>query len=182
MQEINLTPYKENRKTLFLAQEYERLFSQYKETQAMAKDPSMGELATLELAELSKQLAEVKKQMDEIVASEKQEEEFPNNLILEVRAGAGGEEAALFAAQLALLYQRYAEMQGWTMQMVDESRTDIGGYKEVVFEIHGRDSYRRLRFETGVHRIQRVPETEKSGRIHTSTASVAILPLRKLRD
>ena len=96
-------------------------------------------------------------------------EEFPNKIILEVRAGAGGEEAALFARKLASMYTSYAEKQGWQVFEIDK----------LVFEIHGKDVYQKLRYETGVHRIQRVPETEKMGRVHTSTASVAILPIRK---
>jgi peptide chain release factor 1 len=114
-----------------------------------------------------------------IVESEKEEEEFPNEIILEVRAGAGGDEAALFAAELAAMYQAYAVKNNWTYVKVDSSESDLGGYKEASFEIHGKDVYRKLRYETGVHRIQRIPETEKSGRVHTSTASVAILPIRK---
>lgn len=180
MEPLDLTPYKENRKTAFLAQEYERLLLQLKEVQAMAEDPSMAELAKGELAELNVQLENTAEQLKSIAAVEKAEEEFPNNLVLEVRAGAGGEEAALFAEQLATLYRRFSEMQGWSFKAVDESKTDLGGYKEAVFEIKGKEAFRKLRFETGVHRIQRVPPTEKSGRIHTSTASVAILPIRTL--
>ena len=180
MEKIDLTAYKENRKTLFLAGEYERLYAQYKEVEAMAADPTMQELAKGELAGLSAQLETLAGQMKNIVASEKIEDEFPNEILLEVRAGAGGEEAGLFAMALAGMYRRYSEVQGWTFKVIDESKTDLGGYKEGIFEIHGKDAYRKLRHETGVHRIQRVPATEKSGRIHTSTASVAIMPLRKL--
>ncbi|OHB13409.1 MAG: hypothetical protein A3G05_00360 [Candidatus Zambryskibacteria bacterium RIFCSPLOWO2_12_FULL_45_14] len=106
-------------------------------------------------------------------------EEFPNEIILEVRAGAGGEEAALFAKELAEMYTLYAGFQGWSAHILYTSETSIGGYKEAAIEIRGIDCYEKLRFETGVHRIQRVPETEKMGRVHTSTASVAILPVRK---
>src|SRR3989344_4456811 len=179
MQNFDLTPYEENRKTAFLAQEYERLLSEYRDVEAMAKDPTMLELAKKEQAELSVQLDNLAEQMKSITASDKEEEEFPNNLVLEIRAGAGGEEAALFAVELASLYRRFAELEGWAFKVVDESKTDLDGYKEAIFEIHGKDAYRKLRFETGVHRIHRVPATEKSGRIHTSTASVAVLPIRK---
>src|SRR5690606_8783361 len=99
--------------------------------------------------------------------------------VLEVRAGAGGDEASLFAEELANAYLRYAERQGWRVSVNDESRSSGGGYKEASFEILGNDVYDTLRFETGVHRVQRVPVTEKAGRIHTSTCSVAVLPLRK---
>ncbi len=180
MFDFDLKPYKENHKTLFLSQEYERLISQYKEVEEMAKDERLAELAKGDMESLKTQLSSLRLQMESILNGDKEEEEeYPQDLILEVRAGAGGEEAALFAAQLALMYRRYAESLGWRVKVVDESKTDLGGYKEGVFEIHGKDAYRKLRFETGIHRIQRVPATEKSGRIHTSTASVAILPMRK---
>ncbi|MCC7469645.1 MAG: PCRF domain-containing protein, partial [Bacteroidetes bacterium] len=107
------------------------------------------------------------------------EEKFPNEIMLEVRAGAGGDEAALFARQLAEMYERYAQKQNWTWKRDYDSQNDLGGYKEASFEVHGRDVYKKLRFETGVHRVQRIPATEKQGRIHTSTASVAILPIFK---
>ncbi len=106
-------------------------------------------------------------------------EEFPNEIILEVRAGAGGEEAALFAKELADMYTFYAGLKGWGTQIIYTSETSLGGYKEASIEMRGKGVYEKLRFETGVHRIQRVPETEKMGRVHASTASVAILPIRK---
>ena len=96
-------------------------------------------------------------------------------VIIEIRAGAGGEEAALFAADLFNMYSNFAEKQDWTTKLLQSSRTELGGYKEVVFEIKGADAYQKLKNEAGVHRVQRIPSTEKSGRIHTSTVSVAIL-------
>ena len=180
MQDFDLTPYKENRKTAFLAQEYERLAFDYKQVETMAADPTLREMADQELASLSGQLKGLREELERIGnAAQAENEEFPSAMVLEVRAGAGGEEAALFAARLASLYKRFSEMQGWNFKVIDESKTDLGGYKEAVFEIRGKEAFRKLRFETGVHRIQRVPTTEKSGRIHTSTASVAILPIRK---
>ena len=118
-------------------------------------------------------------EMDKILAAEAGSEEFPNEAVLEVRAGVGGEEAALFAEELAHMYRAYAEMQGWQVRVLSESKTDLGGYKEAVFELRGLGVYEKLRFETGVHGIQRIPATEKQGRVHPSTASVAILPIRK---
>ena len=106
-------------------------------------------------------------------------EEFPNEIILEVRAGAGGEEAALFAKKLALMYILYAGLKNWSAKVLYASESSLGGYKEAAIEMRGEGAYEKLRFETGVHRIQRIPETEKMGRVHTSTASVAILPIRK---
>ncbi len=98
------------------------------------------------------------------------------NVIIEIRAGAGGDESALFAAELFRMYSRYAEARKWKVGMLSASRIGIGGFKEVVFEVTGRDVYSSLKFESGVHRVQRVPETEKKGRVHTSTATVAVLP------
>ena len=106
-------------------------------------------------------------------------EEFPNEIILKVRAGAGGEEAALFAKKLALMYILYAGLKNWSAKVLYASESSLGGYKEAAIEMRGEGAYEKLRFETGVHRIQRIPETEKMGRVHTSTASVAILPIRK---
>ncbi len=105
--------------------------------------------------------------------------EFLNEIVLEVRAGAGGEEAALFAKELADMYISYANLKNWSAQILYESASVLGGYKEAAIEMKGDGIYEQLRFETGVHRIQRIPATEKMGRVHTSTASVAILPIRK---
>lgn len=101
----------------------------------------------------------------------------PKSIILEIRAGAGGNEASIFAADLANMYTRYASKQNWNVSVLDESKNELDGYKEVVIEIVGSDVYDKLKQESGVHRVQRVPATEKSGRVHTSTASVAVLPL-----
>ena len=177
---MDLDKYKNNPRTAYLASTFEQLMKEEQEVRDMIReDASMAKLSEEELASLAAQKAELVKQMDEILQVEKKEEEFPNEIILEVRAGAGGEEAALFAKELAEMYIAYARLQGWGVKVVDESETSLGGYKEASFEIRGEDVYRKLRFETGVHRIQRVPDTEKSGRVHTSTASVAILPVRK---
>lgn len=176
----NIEKYKKNKKTAFLADEYERLLKEESSILEMSeKDPGMAGLAQDELGILKNQKEGILKEMESILANDEVEEEFPNEIILEVRAGAGGEEAALFAQTLALMYKKYAESKGWSFSVVDESKSPLGGYKEASFEVRGRNVYRELMFETGVHRIQRVPETEKMGRVHTSTASVAILPIRK---
>ncbi|MBP6888950.1 MAG: PCRF domain-containing protein [Candidatus Pacebacteria bacterium] len=178
--ELNLEELKSNHKTSFLASEYERLLGERENTEKMLQeDPSMKEMIEEELKNMSVQIEGAKAQLEAIVKSEKEEEKFPNEIILEVRAGAGGDEASLFAYQLAEMYKRFAEKQGWTFKTEYESMNDLGGYKEASFEIKGKDVYKKLRFETGVHRVQRIPATEKQGRIHTSTASVAILPLYK---
>jgi peptide chain release factor 1 len=177
---IDISKFKEHPKTRFLAEDFERLQKAEDEIQILIKtDPTLLELSEEELSSIHEQQNNLMVQMEDILKGEEEEEEFPNEIILEVRAGAGGEEASLFAEQLAQMYIAYGEAHGWQSITIDESRSATGGYKEASFEIHGRNCFRTLRFETGVHRVQRVPATEKSGRIHTSTASVAILPLRK---
>ncbi len=177
---MDITKYKTNPKTRYFADQYERLQKEAEDVRAMSQnDSAMEELTSAELSELEAQQKELLFQMDAILAEEAVEEEFPNEIILEVRAGAGGEEAALFAAELAGMYSAFSSKMGWSVKKLNASASDLGGYKEASFEIRGKDVYRKLRFETGVHRVQRVPDTEKSGRIHTSTASVAILPIRK---
>jgi len=177
---FDLLKYKDNYKTSFLAGEYERIDQQKKTLlEVVEKDPSMMELAKEEINSIEIQQNILLKQMDSILTEEEKEEEFPNEIILEVRAGAGGDEASLFAREISEMYKRYAEKMGWSFKQVNSSESDLGGFKEGSFEIHGQGSYEKLRFETGVHRVQRIPNTEKSGRIHTSTVSVAILPIRK---
>jgi peptide chain release factor 1 len=176
---MDLTKYKENPKTTFLAGMYEKLLSDESEVKSMTADPAMAELAATDLASIEEQKKGLMTQMDEILTAEAAEEEKPKEVILEVRAGAGGDEAALFAAELLDMYKRYSEMKGWRTKLLDESSNDLGGYKEASLEIKGDGVYEDLKWETGVHRVQRVPETEKMGRIHTSTASVAIMPVRK---
>jgi peptide chain release factor 1 len=175
---MDISKYKENQKTSYLAQELERLLGEEKEIQELAHG-ELGDLAKDDLARVEEQKKALIEQMDSILKSEKEEEEFPNEIVLEVRAGAGGEEAALFAEELANMYQAYAAQEGWNTRILSESKSDLGGYKEASIEFRGLGVYKKLRFETGVHRVQRVPATEKSGRIHTSTASVAIVPIRK---
>ncbi len=177
---MDISEYKKNPKTKFIAEEYERLLNKKNESMILAEsDPEMKEMALEEIKELDLQIAEIQKQIDDILESEKEEIEFPNEILLEIRAGAGGDEASFFAAELANMYIRFAERNNWQVERVSESENDIGGYKEVIFEIHGKGVYKMMMQETGVHRVQRVPATEKLGRVHTSTASVAILPIRK---
>ena len=177
---MNLDLYKENPKTAFMAGLLEKLVADEAETRAMMEaDPAMKEMADHELASILEQKKGLVTEMDAILLADKVEEERPTEMILELRAGAGGDEAALFAAELLDAYRRYAESKGWHAKITDESTNDLGGYKEVSMEIKGMGAYEDLRWETGVHRVQRVPETEKAGRIHTSTISVAIMPLRK---
>lgn len=176
----NLEELKKNPKTSYLASRYEELMKEEAEVLHMAEiDPSFRVMAEDDIKRIKVEKDGIEEQVKAIMESEKVEEEFPNEIVMEIRAGAGGDEASIFAQDLALMYQRYAEKEGWQVLKVSESLSDLGGYKEVMFEIHGKDVYKKLRFETGVHRVQRVPLTEKSGRVHTSTASVAIMPIRK---
>ena len=179
----DLEKYLQNQKTSYLAESYKKLEKEEKATEEMiAGDNSLADLAQTELSEIKIQKDALLKQMEEILVEDEKEslDEFgTNEVILEVRAGAGGEEASLFAEELAHMYGRYAENHGWSVHAVDESRSVVGGYKEASFEIRGKDVYKNLRYETGVHRIQRIPSTEKMGRVHTSTATIAVLPVRK---
>lgn len=178
--EDQLTLFREHHKTQFLCGQFDDLVRKKTEAEVLLEnDESMRELAEEELAMLSEQLDHLYTEMGRIVEAAKVEEAKPYGVLLEVRAGVGGEEAALFAEQLSHMYLKYAEIKGWSTATASESRATQGGYKEAAFEIVGPEVYDELRYETGVHRVQRIPVTEKSGRIHTSTASVVILPLRK---
>lgn len=177
---IDILKYRENQSTAYLADMYLGLEQQELELIRLAdEDPNLAEMSKHDIENLQIQKTELVKQMDDILAKDVEEEEFPNEIVLEIRAGAGGEEAALFAYSLAEMYKKFATKRGWNFSTISESNSSLKGYKEAVFEFKGKDVYKLLRYETGVHRIQRIPDTEKSGRVHTSTASVAILPIRK---
>lgn len=171
--------HKENYKTAYLAQEYERVLVQKNDLELMASDPSMTDLVAEESKLIDEQLKALEDKINEIIKEEEKADEFPNEIVLEVRAGAGGEEAALFAEELANMYKGYAAQKGFGYKEVDVSESDLGGFKEASYEFRGQEIYKYFRFEIGVHRVQRVPATEKSGRVHTSTVTVAILPIRK---
>lgn len=137
-------------------------------------DKEMREMAEAELQDLKARAPEIEQQLQFMLLPK--DEADARNAILEIRAGTGGDEAGLFAADLFRMYQRYADLRGWKVEIMSASNTGIGGYKEIIASISGRDVFARLKFESGVHRVQRVPETESSGRIHTSAATVAVLP------
>lgn len=177
--EEQISIFRNNQKTQFICSQFADLQKKKEEAEILLEsDPSLKELALEEITHLDTQLQELYVEMNRIIEASKVEEAKPYGVILEVRAGAGGEEAALFAEQLAQMYLKYAEIKGWHTSTMEESRASQGGYKEATFEILSKDVYDDLRYETGVHRVQRIPVTEKQGRIHTSTASVAILPMR----
>jgi peptide chain release factor 1 len=144
------------------------------EEMAGAGDPEMAELAQGELAQLKESLPALERQVGLLLAPKDRDENA--SAILEVRAGTGGDEAALFAGDLFRMYQRYALAHGWTVEVESASEGEMGGYKEIIASINGDGVFGRLKFESGVHRVQRVPETEAQGRIHTSAATVAVLP------
>ncbi len=176
---LNPLDYADDHRVSYLVTEWQRLTQAEKDAQELVEvDPAMKELAEKELQEVEQQKQDLLTQLEKIVGGEN-EREWPNEVVLEVRAGVGGEEASLFAEELAQMYLKFAEARGWQRKALEESRGSLGGYKEAQFELKGQDCYRTLRFETGVHRVQRVPATEKQGRIHTSTASVVILPIYK---
>jgi peptide chain release factor 1 len=168
---MNLEESKKNHKTAFLAEIYEKLLKDEADLLSMIeKDQSMKEMAQADLDSIKEQKKNTEEQINKIIESEKEAEEFPSELILEVRPGAGGTEADIFAGELLSMYRRYAEMKGWNIKVIEEG---------VTMEIKDKEAYELMRYETGVHRIQRVPATEKMGRVHTSTASVSIMPIRK---
>jgi len=157
-------------------QEYKRTVEALEEARELLSggDEELKELAKEELKELEPRLRTLSERLKVLLLPKDERDE--KNVILEIRAGVGGEEAALFAADLLRMYQRYAEEKGWKFQILDANKTGLGGYKEVVVLIEGKGVYSRLKYESGVHRVQRVPVTESGGRIHTSTATVAVLP------
>lgn len=147
------------------------------------KDKDLIKLAQEDRENLEKKKESLRKEIEDLLEDFKTDTRFQkNSLIVEIRAGTGGEEAALFAADLFRMYKKYAENQGWKIRILDERKSDLSGYKEVIFEISGKGAFQKMRYEGGVHRVQRIPVTEKSGRIHTSTATVAILPKPKKEE
>src|SRR5579875_2310726 len=156
-------------------EEYRRVSREIEEVDALARGGEDPELrAQAERAALKTRQAALESELERLLLPRDPRDE--RNVIVEIRAGAGGEEAALFAADLFRMYARYAERHGWKTEVLSSSPTELGGFKEIVLGIAGRGAYSRLKYESGVHRVQRVPVTEASGRIHTSTATVAVLP------
>jgi peptide chain release factor 1 len=152
---------------------YKTVLERIEENESLLKDKDLGELAREELDELYKELPLLEGELRLLLLPKDPNDE--KNVFLEIRAGTGGDEAALFAADLFRMYTRYAEANRWKVEIISLSETGIGGLKEVIAAIEGKNVYSRLKYESGVHRVQRVPTTETSGRIHTSTATVAVL-------
>jgi peptide chain release factor 1 len=158
------------------AREYRQAMKSLEEARAMfesEKDAELVALAEADIADLEPKIEALEKEIKSMLVPKDPRDE--KNVIVEIRAGTGGDEAAIFAADLFRMYSRYAEMQRWKSEILSESSIGVGGYKEVIFEIRGKGAYSKLKYESGVHRVQRVPATEAQGRIHTSTATVAVL-------
>jgi peptide chain release factor 1 len=164
-------------KTVVLYREYKTLSANYDEVKTLVtdeKDPEMLELMKSEIAEAEKKIPELEEALKVALLPTDPNDE--KNIILEVRAGAGGDEAGLFAHELAEAYKIFARAEGYSLEVLSESWNDAGGYKEGIFKIDGAWAYSRFKYESGVHRVQRIPETEKNGRVHTSTITVAVMP------
>ena len=157
---MDIETLKNNPRTQYYAYELEKIETQISEAQGLLDDPEMADMAREDMENLEKTKLEINTKIKEILDKEREEEEFPNELVLEIRAGAGGDEATIFAYNLAEMYQRYCEKQGWSWKILDESINDTGGYKEASFEIRGIDCYKLLQYETGVHRVQRRPSQD----------------------
>ena len=155
--------------------EYKKVKQSMEEAEELLHDPEMKELAEAEYYDAKEQLPKLEEELKFLLIPKDPDDD--KNIICEIRAGAGGEEAALFAGTLFRMYSMYAERKHWKLEVLNENETGLGGYKEISFMITGKGVYSRLKFESGVHRVQRVPDTESSGRIHTSTATVAVLPV-----
>ena len=166
--------YSDLRPVIEQIEEYLRVLRDIEEAQAMLDDADMRALAEEELPSLRARLPEIEKDLQIALLPKDAADARP--AILEIRPGTGGEEAALFAGDLLRMYQRYAETSGWNFEIIEEQQTELGGIKEVVAHVKGEGVFARLKYESGVHRVQRVPETESGGRIHTSAATVAVLP------
>ncbi|MGB9793648.1 peptide chain release factor 1 [Caldisericum exile] len=168
--------YKELEPIVNLYLNYKRVESEIKDVLDLLNtgDPELQELSEAELEHLEQEKERILKELKILLIPKDPYE--GKNIIMEIRAGVGGEEAALFAKDLYKMYLGYADKMGFKVEVLDSHETDLGGFKEIIFSISGKDVYKHLKYESGVHRVQRVPETEASGRIHTSTATVAVLP------
>lgn len=169
--------YNELQSIVAKIKELEQIEKNTDQTEELIKtenDPELKEVAAAELAELHIKKENLEKELSELTRPTDPLDK--KNVIMEIRAGVGGDESALFAAELYRMYYRYAEGKGWKTQLLDSNQIGIGGFKEVIFSISGNNVYKDLKYEMGVHRVQRVPDTEKAGRVHTSTVTVAVLP------
>ena len=154
--------------------EYKSVQKNLEDSKELMNDPEMKDLAEAEMLEAKEKIPQLEEELKILLIPKDPDDD--KNVICEIRAGAGGDEAALFAGELFRMYSMYCEKNHWKVEILNENATELGGYKEISFMVKGNGAYSRLKYESGVHRVQRVPETETSGRIHTSTASVSVLP------
>ena len=168
------------REILELNDRLEQLKRNLAEAEELVSDPELGEMARDDVENLKKEISEGQDKLEELLIPRDPEDDKP--AIVEIRAGAGGDEASLFAGELERLYMKYAERHGLKFELISENQNEAGGMKEVIFKVSGDNAYGQLKFEGGVHRVQRVPVTESQGRIHTSTATVAVLPEASEQD
>lgn len=175
LQEVSME-FTEMKSKMELVLRYESVERAVEEARATVadSDAEMAELAKVELVRLELEQAQLEQDLQYLLIPSDPNDN--KDIIIEMRAGAGGDESALFAAELFRAYTRYAEAKGWSMELLSASTNGIGGYKEVICAVHGRGAYSDFKYESGVHRVQRVPETEKAGRVHTSTITVAVMP------
>lgn len=163
--------------TVVVYQQYKQAQTELEEAQGMLEDDldeEMAEMTRMEIDDLKEKIENLEEELKVLLLPKDPNDE--RNVIMEIRAAAGGDEAALFAGDLYRMYSRYAETKHWRIEVIEATTTGVGGYKEIIFMIHGKGAFSRLKFENGAHRVQRVPETEGGGRVHTSTATVAVLP------
>lgn len=175
--------YKKLRPIVETFEKYEKLRANLQSARdllAVEKDPDMREMAKEEIAELEPQTEVLEDELKMLLVPRDPEDE--KDVIFEIRSGTGGDEAALFAGDLYRMYQRYFQSQGWQVEVVDENPGTVGGYAKIVLEVSGENVYAKLKYESGAHRVQRIPETEAKGRVHTSAATVAVLPIMEPED
>ncbi len=169
--------YKDLNEIVSTTKEYQMVISNLENAKLMQKDsdPEMREIASAEEAILNQEKADLEEKIKWLLVPRDPEDE--RDIILEIRSGTGGDEASIFAGDLYRMYMRYFDTKGWKTEVIDANEGSVGGYNKVVLEVHGEDVYGKLKFESGAHRVQRVPETEAKGRVHTSAATVAVLPI-----
>ncbi|HMS99698.1 MAG TPA: peptide chain release factor 1 [Saprospiraceae bacterium] len=169
--------YKDLNEIVSTTKEYQMVISNLENAKLMQKDPDpeMREIASAEEALLNQEKADLEEKIKWLLVPRDPEDE--RDIILEIRSGTGGDEASIFAGDLYRMYMRYFDTKGWKTEVIDANEGSVGGYNKVVLEVHGEDVYGKLKFESGAHRVQRVPETEAKGRVHTSAATVAVLPI-----
>lgn len=166
--------YSDLKEVIVLADEYLKMKNDMAQAEEMMKDDSLKEIAEAEYYECKEKIPEIEKQIK--IALLPKDEADDKNAILEIRAGTGGDEAAIFAGDLFNMYKCYAELKGWNLEVISYHENEAGGFKEIISNITGAGVFGRLKFESGAHRVQRVPETESQGRVHTSAATVAVMP------